>query len=121
MNMIAVPLLFTHCLTSQLGSSSLSTPSTISPVSPSNICVGTRAGTHRTTPAKLFLASLPVIIYLFLLSYVPLPAGVSAFDPVESVLARLTVLGTAFLGLLSGFGAVNNAWTFLPSKLRHSE
>jgi hypothetical protein len=43
------------------------------------------------------------------------------FNPIQSVLARLTVLGTAILGLLSGFGAVSNAWTFLPAKLRHNE
>ncbi|CDO77486.1 hypothetical protein BN946_scf184902.g20, partial [Trametes cinnabarina] len=32
----------------------------------------------------------------------------------QSTLARLTVIGTVFLGILSGFGAIDTAWDFFP-------
>jgi hypothetical protein len=56
----------------------------------------------------------PVIVYLFLLSWIPLPDALASSDMMTAALSRLVVLGTIILGLLSGFGAVSNAWAFFP-------
>ncbi|CAL1698439.1 unnamed protein product [Somion occarium] len=68
---------------------------------------------QRPTVLRLLLTTLPVGLFLFALSFVPLPEGVSP-GPTVKVLWRLIVVGTVLLGLLSGFGAVNNAWIFFP-------
>ncbi|KAI0341159.1 hypothetical protein BDW22DRAFT_1446209 [Trametopsis cervina] len=78
-------------------------------------------GLQKPTPVRLFLAACPVALSLFLLSFVPLPAGVSSTGTANVVLARLTVVGTVILGLLSGFGAVENGWKFLPLLSRTSK
>ncbi|KAG9311113.1 Abscisic acid G-protein coupled receptor-domain-containing protein [Chiua virens] len=53
---------------------------------------------------------LPVALFIFALSFVPLPAELTSYNPLTSTVARLVVLGTIILGLLSGLGAVNGAW-----------
>ncbi|KAG2005481.1 ICS [Coprinopsis cinerea AmutBmut pab1-1] len=58
---------------------------------------------------------IPVALFLFALSHIPLPTGLASKNISSSILARLIVLGTVILGVLSGFGAVNNSWQFLPS------
>ncbi|KAI0070211.1 hypothetical protein K474DRAFT_1713534 [Panus rudis PR-1116 ss-1] len=73
---------------------------------------------QRPSPARLFMTMLPVGLFLFSLSFVPLPPSFSSHSmlasPFAKILARLIVVGTVILGLLSGFGAVSNAWMFFP-------
>ena len=69
---------------------------------------------QRPTPLRLFFTTLPVGLFLFSLSFVPLPPQVSSMNALLRILSRLIVVGTVLLGLLSGFGAVNNAWIFFP-------
>lgn len=64
--------------------------------------------------SRVILSLLPVLLYLFGLSYIPLPSALSSSDLITSALSRLIVLGTIILGLLSGFGAISNAWAFFP-------
>lgn len=75
--------------------------------------------THRLRRPRFLIfrvsfSFLLVGLYLFLLSRVPLPPALKSADTFTAVLARLIVLGTLILGLLSGFGAVSNAWGYLP-------
>ncbi|KAL1734583.1 Abscisic acid G-protein coupled receptor-domain-containing protein [Schizophyllum commune] len=81
----------------------LSVGATTRDASPSRIC-----------GPRLLLNLIPVILYLFALSYIPLPAALASSGFSASVLARLVVLGTTILGLLSGFGAISTAWPYLP-------
>ncbi|KAG6374112.1 G protein-coupled receptor 89 [Boletus reticuloceps] len=53
---------------------------------------------------------LPVAFFIFVLSFIPLPADLTSHNLLTSTTARLVVLGTLDLGLLSGLGAVNGAW-----------
>ena len=62
---------------------------------------------------------IPVSIYLFLLSWIPLPDALASSNLTTTALSRLVVLGTIILGLLSGFGAINNAWAFFPLFFRN--
>ncbi|KAH7924192.1 hypothetical protein BV22DRAFT_1196119 [Leucogyrophana mollusca] len=66
------------------------------------------AGTsHSRTPLiRIILTILPVLLYIFVLSYIPLPAALTSYNPLTAATARLVVLGTTVLGLLSGFGAL---------------
>ena len=75
---------------------------------------------QRPTLTRLFLAACPVGLFLFLLSFTPLPAGVASTGPTSVLLTRLTVVGTFILGTLSGFGAVDNAWKYFPILFRQS-
>ncbi|KAI0799733.1 Abscisic acid G-protein coupled receptor-domain-containing protein [Irpex lacteus] len=77
-------------------------------------------GFQRPNTTRLFLTALPVGLFLFLLSFVPLPGEFTSTGTTSVVFARLTVVGTIILGLLSGFGAVNNAWRFFPILSRTS-
>ena len=65
---------------------------------------------------RALLNLIPVIIFLFALSKIPLPTALASSTTSTStaLVARLIVLGTVFLGLLSGFGAIANSWEFLP-------
>ncbi|KAF5329522.1 hypothetical protein D9619_009069 [Psilocybe cf. subviscida] len=63
---------------------------------------------------RAFLSLIPVALYLFALSYIPLPASLDPSDLTTAALSRLIVLGTIVLGLLSGFGAISSSWQFLP-------
>ncbi|KII90101.1 hypothetical protein PLICRDRAFT_174887 [Plicaturopsis crispa FD-325 SS-3] len=73
-------------------------------------------GQKRQRPilVRLLLYLSPVAVYFFMLSYIPLPSALSYPDVMTAALTRLIVLGTIILGLLSGFGAVSNAWAFFP-------
>lgn len=62
---------------------------------------------------------MPVALYLFLLSRIPLPDALASSDFTTTTLSRLIVLGTIILGILSGFGAVSSAWAFFPLFLRN--
>jgi hypothetical protein len=62
----------------------------------------------------MVLSLVPVILYLLMFSWVPLPEALASSDIATIALSRLVVLGTIILGLLSGFGAVSNAWAFFP-------
>jgi hypothetical protein len=63
---------------------------------------------------RITLITLPVGLYLFLLSLIPVPTDLLVTDFITTTLARLIVVGTFVLGVLSGLGAMNNAWMFLP-------
>ncbi|KAF9461349.1 Abscisic acid G-protein coupled receptor-domain-containing protein [Collybia nuda] len=63
---------------------------------------------------RVFLSILPVALYLVGLSQVPLPAALATTSIGAATLARLIVVGTLILGLLSGFGAMTNVWAFIP-------
>ncbi|PPQ77630.1 hypothetical protein CVT24_005454 [Panaeolus cyanescens] len=80
------------------------------------ISIGVSSSTRTITSLtpRIFVAFLPVALYLFFLSYIPLPIGLKNPDYRTATLSRLIVLGTTVLGLLSGFGAVSNSWEYLP-------
>lgn len=69
---------------------------------------------RRSWVVRTLLTIAPVIAYLFILSYVPLPSAISSSSGTSALISRLTVIGTVILGTLSGFGSINNAWQFLP-------
>jgi len=69
---------------------------------------------RRSWIVRTLLTITPVLVYLFLLSYVPLPSVLASTTGTSAIISRLTVIGTVILGTLSGFGSVNNAWQFLP-------
>ena len=68
----------------------------------------------RSVIIRVFVSLTPVVVYLFLLSWIPLPDPLASSDMTTIALSRLVVLGTIVLGFLSGFGAVSNAWAFFP-------
>ncbi|KAJ3893103.1 G protein-coupled receptor 89, partial [Lentinula edodes] len=74
--------------------------------------------TSRRLPyIRIFISLIPVTLSLFAISRIPLPQALRndpRIDVITSSLARLLVVGTIILGLLSGFGAVSSSWTFLP-------
>ncbi|KZT00623.1 uncharacterized protein LAESUDRAFT_687929 [Laetiporus sulphureus 93-53] len=75
-------------------------------------------GSHsrqRPSVLRIVLNVIPVGLFLLLLSYIPLPAALPSSGIIMTTLSRLTVLGTIILGALSGFGAINTAWTFFPA------
>ncbi|KIK02881.1 hypothetical protein K443DRAFT_96034 [Laccaria amethystina LaAM-08-1] len=63
---------------------------------------------------RVVFSLVPVVLYLFALSYIPLPEALSSSDIMTAALSRLIVLGTIILGLLSGFGAISSSWQYLP-------
>jgi hypothetical protein len=75
---------------------------------------GHRAFQRPIVRARVLLSLVPVIIYFFALSRIPLPAALASSDITTVALSRLIVLGTIILGLLSGFGAISSLWKFLP-------
>ncbi|KAG2078386.1 hypothetical protein BDR04DRAFT_1086651 [Suillus decipiens] len=64
----------------------------------------------RALPIRVAFALAPVALFVFALSYIPLPAELLLYSPLTAVTARLVTLGTTVLGLLSGLGAVSGAW-----------
>jgi uncharacterized membrane protein (DUF4010 family) len=64
----------------------------------------------RALPIRVAFALAPVALFVFALSYIPLPAELLSHNPLTAVTARLVTLGTTVLGLLSGLGAVSGAW-----------
>ncbi|KDQ23952.1 hypothetical protein PLEOSDRAFT_1114178 [Pleurotus ostreatus PC15] len=73
---------------------------------------------RRAITIRFVLNVIPVLLFLVAFSYVPLPDESLSADIRTSTLSRLNVLGTIVLGLLSGFGAISNAWAFLPFSSR---
>ena len=73
--------------------------------------------THpRSVIFRMSIASLPVALFVYILSYIPLPVALSSYNPWSSIICRLVVLGTTILGLLSGFGALSASWNVLSGK-----
>ncbi|KAG2131647.1 Abscisic acid G-protein coupled receptor-domain-containing protein [Suillus clintonianus] len=64
----------------------------------------------RALPIRVAFGLAPVALFIFALSYIPLPAELLLDNPLTAVTARLVTLGTTVLGLLSGLGAVSGAW-----------
>ncbi|KAG9020473.1 hypothetical protein FS842_007299, partial [Serendipita sp. 407] len=75
-----------------------------------------RAGsrTKSSIGSRIVYTGVPFLLYLFAFSYVPLPRNLAPSGIFTNAVARMTVLGTLILGLLSGFGAVSTAWSFQP-------
>jgi hypothetical protein len=69
---------------------------------------------RRSILSRTLFVIIPVASYLFLLSYVPLPAALASGNLISVVLSRLSIVGIVVLGILSGFGAVSNAWVYFP-------
>ncbi|KAF5310484.1 hypothetical protein D9611_012321 [Ephemerocybe angulata] len=63
---------------------------------------------------RALLNLIPVVFFLFAFSYIPLPPALSTTDTTTAIVSRLIVVGTVFIGALSGFGAVSNCWHSLP-------
>ncbi|KAF9472678.1 G protein-coupled receptor 89 [Pholiota conissans] len=63
---------------------------------------------------RIFFSLIPVALYLFAFSYIPIPPSLAPSDTITAALSRLIVLGTIILGLLSGFGAISSSWQFIP-------
>ncbi|KAI0944771.1 hypothetical protein AcW1_002401 [Taiwanofungus camphoratus] len=82
-------------------------------LSDSSPAVGTEV-LQRPSSIRLLLNIAPVGLFLFLLSFIPLPSALPSSNIIVTALSRLTVLGTIILGALSGFGAINTAWAFFP-------
>ncbi|KAJ6465721.1 G protein-coupled receptor 89 [Mycena sanguinolenta] len=82
------------------------------------LTVGPDPGPPRTRSIlpRIFLSTGAVLVYIFALSCIPLPAALSTADRMTAILSRLVVLGTVVLGLLAGYGAVSSSWAFIPSK-----
>ncbi|KAI0659540.1 Abscisic acid G-protein coupled receptor-domain-containing protein [Cubamyces menziesii] len=75
---------------------------------------GVSPASSRVISPRLGLYLIPNVLFLLALSYIPIPAGMQTHSILASTLSRLTVIGTVFLGLLSGFGAIDTAWDFFP-------
>lgn len=115
MNVIFIPFFFTLALTSQRISTTAGEYSMLLRMPTSLIRYAeTKKTRKRSLFGRAFLAVLPVAGYLFVLSYVPVSTALESGDAIRVVLARLTVVGTVILGLLSGFGAASNAWDYYP-------
>ncbi|KAF8346552.1 G protein-coupled receptor 89 [Amanita rubescens] len=71
-------------------------------------------GRRRFFGIRIVISFIPVLVFLFALANIPLPAGLTSRDALTNAISRLIILGTIVLGVLSGFGAVSNAWGFLP-------
>lgn len=72
----------------------------------------------RSMVVRVAVSLVPVILYLFMLSWIPLPESLASADITTTTLSRLVFLGIIILGLLAGFGAVDNAWAFFPLFIR---
>ncbi|TFK36129.1 hypothetical protein BDQ12DRAFT_756357 [Crucibulum laeve] len=105
----------------------LGSPSPVSAATGSSTTSQRRRTLKRLLGPRALLSLVTIGLYLFLLSYIPLPPALvsSASNSSSSssetgltltaaALARLIVLGTIILGLLSGFGAISGSWRFLP-------
>ena len=74
-------------------------------------------GRRRSLLMSSLLTIVPYGVYIFLLYKVPIPAGMILPSFWNALFSRLVVVGIVILGLLSGFGAVSNAWDFFPAFL----
>ncbi|KAF8991314.1 Abscisic acid G-protein coupled receptor-domain-containing protein [Cyathus striatus] len=80
------------------------------------IAFSSSSSAGRRVRALFTILTVPAFLYLF--SYIALPPALSSASLDTAALARLIVLGTIILGLLSGFGAVSSAWGYLPGLSR---
>ncbi|GAW02754.1 G protein-coupled receptor 89 [Lentinula edodes] len=101
--------------------------STILVLGPLLLSIFIATDSHKTSRRlpyiRIFISLIPVTLSLFAISRIPLPQALrndSKIDLITSSLARLLVVGTIILGLLSGFGAVSSSWTFFPSCISSS-
>ncbi|KAF5366772.1 hypothetical protein D9758_006495 [Tetrapyrgos nigripes] len=113
--LVLIPLLLSLVLV--VASSSLpSVPSTLPTTTPS--ATPNRGGIRTLTPIRAVITLIPVLLYLGALSRIPLPPGLAAAGShisfLTASLARLVFVGTIILGILSGIGAVNNSWKWVP-------
>lgn len=81
--------------------------------------IATGKSRKRSKIVQVTISLVPVILYLFMLSWIPLPESLASADITTTTLSRLVFLGIIILGLLAGFGAVDNAWAFFPLFMRH--
>ncbi|KAB5593286.1 G protein coupled receptor [Ceratobasidium theobromae] len=63
-------------------------------------------------PRRLALPFFFFSAYIMLLLRIPLVGNGKNMDMLTAALARLSVMGTVVLGILSGFGAIATAWMF---------
>ncbi|KAJ3988204.1 G protein-coupled receptor 89 [Lentinula detonsa] len=87
------------------------------------ITTSSQKTTRKLPYIRILFSLIPVALSLFAISRIPLPQALRddpKIDLITSSLARLLVVGTIILGLLSGFGAVSNSWAYLPSCLSSS-
>ncbi|KAG6890143.1 hypothetical protein C0995_011436 [Termitomyces sp. Mi166 len=89
------------------------------------IAVGSKKASARRSSfllgPRILLSLIPIGLYLFALSKIPLPHALATSDNFTASLARLIVVGTVILGLLSGFGAMSHSWSYLPRKSKEGE
>ncbi|KAH8092180.1 Abscisic acid G-protein coupled receptor-domain-containing protein [Cristinia sonorae] len=76
---------------------------------------------QRPTILRTIISALPIALFTYLLSFIPLPTAMASASTGARILSRLVVVGIVILGLLSGFGAVNSAWTFFPRLSRNEK
>ncbi|KAF8588091.1 hypothetical protein K439DRAFT_1630121 [Ramaria rubella] len=76
---------------------------------------------RRSFKSQIVLTGVSYGIYLVLLSYIPLPQGLSSPELTTATLARLVVLGTIILGVLAGFGATSAVFTYFQIALANRE
>ncbi|KAI5119350.1 hypothetical protein M0805_004027 [Coniferiporia weirii] len=77
-----------------------------------------RVSRSRSVPTRILMALIPYSLYIFALSLIPLPEGLSSTTILSVALSRLVVLGTFIMGSLSGLGAARNSWIYIPSLSR---
>ncbi|TEB33962.1 G protein-coupled receptor 89 [Coprinellus micaceus] len=63
---------------------------------------------------RTLLNFIPVALFVIAFAQVPLPSALIAADMTTATVARLIVVGTVFIGVLSGFGAISNCREYLP-------
>ncbi|KAI6113589.1 Abscisic acid G-protein coupled receptor-domain-containing protein [Pisolithus croceorrhizus] len=92
--------------------------STIIILVPASFCMVLtyRAETPSLFNVRAITFLLPVAAFVFVLSFIPLPPDLTSHNPLTTTTARLVVLGTTILGILSGLGSVNGAWSAFARK-----
>lgn len=73
---------------------------------------------RRVVKRRHLIALVPYCLFIYCFTLIPVPSTSTPNTPREAVwaamtLSRLVVAGVIILGLLSGFGAVRNAWKML--------
>ncbi|KAF8509443.1 Abscisic acid G-protein coupled receptor-domain-containing protein [Gautieria morchelliformis] len=76
---------------------------------------------RRSFRSHLVFTGVPYLIYLVVLSYIPLPARLNSPELTSATLSRLVVLGTIILGILAGFGAASAVLTYFHLSLANRE
>ncbi|TCD62664.1 hypothetical protein EIP91_006586 [Steccherinum ochraceum] len=76
---------------------------------------------QRPTITRIIISALPIGLFTYLLSFIPLPTVIASQSVGARILSRLVVVGIVILGLLSGFGSINTAWMFFPRFSRNEK